>query len=587
MSAAPSRLTRVAAGAPPATFGTCAARGTWWLIEAEPHVLIRLKRVFGRVDKAERDQVRIRRSAEVDRDLQWFLDRYPLEMSDDDARELHRGAERHREEARIVARVLAGDYAPRDFDLAIPLRDYQRTAADLVLRTNALLLADDLGVGKTASAIGMLSDPATRPALVVTMTHLADQWRRELGRFLPGARVHVLDGTKPYDIVDRAARQDRRAGILRPAAFPDVLVTTYHRIHGWAGALSPRVRSVVYDEVQELRHGKTDRYAAASLLSGATRYRLGLSATPIHNYGGEFYNVIEAIRPGALGTRDEFVREWCTAAEEERKTRVKDPRAFGLYLRESGIMLRRTRKDVGRELPPLTVIPHHVDADMGAIDKIAGNAGELARTILAQTTGAGAGLAKLQASGEFDRIIRQATGIAKAPYVAAFVRLLVESGEPVLLFGWHRSFYDLIGAALKDLEPAFYTGTESPKQKADAIERFRTGKTRVLVMSLRSGAGVDGLQHACRTVVVGELDWSPVVHDQGIGRVDRDGQPDPVTAYFLISDVGSDPIVSDVCGAKRAQSSPIRDPHAAMMQRAAVDPQHVKRLAESFLARQR
>ena len=516
-----------------------------------------------------------------------FLDRFPLEMSDEDVRELHHGAERHRDEAKLVARVLAGDYTPRDFELALPLRDYQRTAADLVLRTGSLLLADDLGVGKTASGIGMLSEPGARPGLVVTMTHLADQWRRELTRFLPNVRVHVLNGTRPYDIVDAHAREDRRAGIIRAPAFPDVLVTTYHRIHGWAGALAPRVRSLVYDEVQELRHAKTDRYFAASVLSGSARYRLGLSATPIHNYGGEFYNVIEALRPGALGTRDEFVREWCVAGEEERKTRVKDARAFGLYLRESGIMLRRTRKDVGRELPPLSVVPHHVDADVGEIDRIADSAGHLARTILAQTTGTGAGLAKLQASGEFDRILRQATGIAKAPYVAAFVRLLVESGEPVLLFGWHRSFYDIVGAALKDLAPAFYTGSESPKQKAESIERFRTGQTKVLIMSLRAGAGVDGLQFACRTVVIGELDWSPVVHDQGIGRIDRDGQPDPVTAYFLIADAGSDPTVSDVCGAKRAQSQPIRDPNAAVIQRAAIDPQHVKRLAEAFLARRR
>src|SRR5579884_3848269 len=50
-------------------------------------------------------------------------------------------------------------------------------------------------------------------------------------------------------------------------------------------------------------------------------------------------------------------------------------------------------------------------------------------------------------------------------------------------------------------------------------------------MSLRSGAGLDGLQEDCTVGVFGELDWSPEQHRQCIGRLDRDGQtvtPRPV-----------------------------------------------------------
>jgi hypothetical protein len=48
-------------------------------------------------------------------------------------------------------------------------------------------------------------------------------------------------------------------------------------------------------------------------------------------------------------------------------------------------------------------------------------------------------------------LLRQATGIAKAPFVADFVRLLVESGEKVLLYGWHREVYSIWRDKLKDL----------------------------------------------------------------------------------------------------------------------------------------
>jgi len=108
-------------------------------------------------------------------------------------------------------------------------------------------------------------------------------------------------------------------------------------------------------------------------------------------------------------------------------------------------------------------------------------------------------------------------------YVADFVRLLVESGEQVVLYGWHREVYHIWLDRMADLKPALFTGTESTSQKQEAKRRFLAKETPVLIMSLRAGAGVDGLQHVCKTVVYGELDWSPGVHEQGVGRVFRDG----------------------------------------------------------------
>jgi hypothetical protein len=60
------------------------------------------------------------------------------------------------------------------------------------------------------------------------------------------------------------------------------------------------------------------------------------------------------------------------------------------------------------------------------------------------------------------RGMRQATGIAKAPYVAEFVRLLLDSEQKVLLFGWHREVYNIWLHALREFKPLLYTGTESP-----------------------------------------------------------------------------------------------------------------------------
>src|SRR3546814_19661449 len=77
--------------------------------------------------------------------------------------------------------------------------------------------------------------------------------------------------------------------------------------------------------------------------------RLGRSATPIFNYGSEFFWVVDCLLPGALGTREEFVREWCKSQGGD-KARIDDAVEFGAYLRREGIMLRRSEeRRVGKE----------------------------------------------------------------------------------------------------------------------------------------------------------------------------------------------------------------------------------------------
>src|SRR5262249_33624382 len=210
-----------------------------------------------------------------------------------------------------------------------------------------------------------------RPALVVTLTHLPMQWAAEIKRFAPQLRTHILEKATPYDVRygskvrKRMASRPDQIELLDEGPFPDVLISNYHKLHGWAETLSRIVKSIFYDECQELRRCESAKYQAARMLSEAAQYRMGLSATPFFNYGGEMYSVLDAIRPGGLGTPSEFLAEWCrdTSGGGVHTASLTDPKAFGTYARDAGIMLRRTRADVGRELPKLTKVPHHIDAD--------------------------------------------------------------------------------------------------------------------------------------------------------------------------------------------------------------------------------
>ena len=531
------------------------------------------RRMFGGAKQTRSDVIRLTLTPENARTLKMLLAGFALELDAAAARMLEIGLTELEHRQRVVASVLRGGARDHvEVDLARPAREYQIDVVRLLRAVRGVLCADDMGLGKTVSAIACIAAiPEMRPAIVVVPSNLTHQWRRKFREFAPTLAVHVAEKTKPYDISAVSAAALKRDYNPEARHHPDVLVLSYTQIDGWSSVLtSAPWRSIVLDEVQALRAGdKTARYRAVRAVSSTVSYRLGLSGTPIYNYAGEIFWVLSALAPDVLGEREEFAREWCSQDE-----RVTDPEALGARLRESGVMLRRTRRDVGLQLPHVERIVQPTDCSPHAVERIGGAAGELARVLLAQS--GHTSLERMRAASEMINQLRQATGIGKAPAVAAFVRELVEEGRRVILYGFHRAVYDIWRESFRDpangppIPVRMITGSETPTQKDDAVRDFcREGGARVLIVSLRSGAGIDGLQHVCSTVVFGELDWSPKVHDQCVMRVDRDGQTDPVQAYFCASEIGADPIMVEVNGAKRNNSEPVIDPDDARARREA------------------
>lgn len=551
------------------SYGKISLQGEMWILEAEPHITILWKRMFPQASRSDNGTLKMSDNDGTRRNIDWFTSRYTLTIEEDDRKAIRKGAKRHEDQIMRLEQMIDKDYKPLDVRLMLPPRNYQKIAAEIALKKGSLLLADDVGLGKSCSAICTLPAAWTLPAIVVTLAGaMPTQWQEEIVKFMPQLFTHVVKKGTPYELPKRAGRG------------PDVVILNYHKLSGWDATLKKYGNSIIFDEVQELRHSGSDKYSAAKNLADGMKLKLGLSATPIFNFGGEIYNVIQVLDPDALGTPDEFFRTWCSGQYRNHSI-VRDPKALGSYLRENFIMLRRTRRDVGRELPPLQKIPQHIESDPRELDRIHDSAAVLAKLILSQTKHEEGEV--MRAGGQLSVMLRQATGVSKAPYVADFIRLLVDSGEKVLCFLFHREVYDIINSKLEDLKPAMFTGSETPAEKVEARRRFIAGETPVMLMSLRSGAGLDGLQKVCRTVVIGELDWAPAVMEQNIGRVFRDGQTEPVTAYFLVADDGADPLIAEKLGLKRQQAEGIRNPDQEILEDLQVDQGRAIELAKFFL----
>lgn len=536
------------------TWGDQTAQSTAWEITAEPDIVIRLKRILPSIKTNRSASLILSDTETIGRELEWITTRWQFDMTDADRQHLHHRSAADQKREELVAGILGGtaSVAPNHDWLTshIPLRDCQRVAADLAKSSGALLLGDELGGGKTAMSLAILEDPAARPALAVTLTGLGGQWLRELNKFYPQLRGVEVRSTNANEEFPNLCGPDGEIAY-------DLIVVNYAKLAAWRYHLAGKVRSVIYDEAQELRRPGSLKYEAAAHISAEATNRIGLSGTPVYNFGGEIFAIMDNLYQGCLGQRDEFLREWCGGNETGSdtgtmaKVRVDNPEALRAHLESRGLYLSRTLEEMGIDVPGALPIEQMVLSDAATYQKLSGNAIEMAKLILSQEA---SNTEKWRTASELDYRLRQATGIAKAPFVADFVRLLLESQEKVVLFGWHRAVYDVWLERLKAFKPVLYTGTESSAAKARSVDAFVNGDSRVLIISLRSGAGLDGLQDVASTLVFGELDWSPGVHRQCIGRLDRPGQLHMVLAYFCVSNEGSDPVMLDTLNIKAIEA---------------------------------
>lgn len=532
----------------------------WIIVSAEPHVCLKLKNFFQKIPNGQSVPFKFSNTPENCHDLLWFMHRYPLSISVSNQSKMESGSKAYIDMQDQLERILMPGYTPKAVVLKKPWvpRIYQLQAAEFHSIQKAFILGDDIGLGKTMTGTLTLNEN-TLPAVVVCQTHLKTHWKEKVEEY-SNLNVHIIKVTKPYNL---------------PKA--DVYVMGYSALTGWVDTFQTGVfKSVIFDEIQELRRQESQKYSSAQVLVYNVGYAMGMSATPIFNYGDEIFNILDLLRPGCLGKKWDFLREWCSTKGNHQV--VNDTEALNSYLRENNLFLRRTRADVGRELPPVNKIIHTVGYDSEEVRK----AEDIAKMLAIKAT-SGSFTERGQAARELDTFVRHQTGLSKAREVAEFVKLLLEAGEEkIVLAGWHRDVYEIWLEQLAQYNPVMYTGSETPAAKDKSKQEFVNGKSRVFIISLRSGVGLDGLQKVCKCVVMGELDWSPAIHNQVIGRVDRELQEENVTAFFCLSEYGTDPIMLDVLGLKSSQAHGIIDGLRPLPLQHS-DESHLIKLANSFL----
>ena len=485
--------------------------------------------------------------------IKWILDRYPLEIKSKSIW--------HRKIRHVVipkkkwTRIEKLRRANPGKQFRGTLMDFQREGLDFLIKSygNALL-ADEMGLGKTVQTLAYLASvKRTFPALIVAPLVTLNNWQREIEKFLKrkSRNGRIVEDWYPSSVLIRTGR-------CQDLGKYDFYIINYDLLHKRLDDLSKlNIRTIVCDEVQHLRSKSTKKYEAVKKLAAleSVKYRIGLSGTPIYNRGSEIWPIIDILRPGLLGTFDEFCQYFCYVNEKGKAVVLENKRAsLGEELRKH-VMLRRKKSDVLKELKEKVRYKEFIDSDInyyyGELDKIWKKLEEEQK--IATTA--------FDKFSSYKRAIqseRQAAGFAKAPHVIEFVKNIMEIEESVVVFCHHKAIHELLHRSLAEYSPSSIIGGQTDKDRQQNIDRFQNGETKLMVAGLRAGNVGINLSRA-RYVIFAELDWSPAIHRQGEDRLHRIGQKNTVFAYYLIGNGTLDDHVANVLVDKSYEIDAIMD----------------------------
>ena len=189
--------------------------------------------------------------------------------------------------------------------------------------TNGILIADEVGLGKTIEA-GLIwtelrAREDARRLLVVCPAMLCDKWKRELShRF--GVKASIVDAHELLQQLEEVKRQPHHEfaliaslqGLRPPRGWNDeedpskVAAARLARLLDESELEEPLLDLVIIDEAHYLRNQDTQTYRLGALLRPVAQHMVMLSATPIQMRSRDLFNLVHLLDEDAFPYEHSF-----------------------------------------------------------------------------------------------------------------------------------------------------------------------------------------------------------------------------------------------------------------------------------------
>ena len=425
--------------------------------------------------------------------------------------------------------------------LQAELRSYQLSgfqwACQLAEHELHGILADDMGLGKTIQTLAVLEKARAmgKPSLVVAPTSVVPNWQAEARRFAPALRVLILTGP-------------RRAGHYAHIQHADLVLTSYAILQRDGEKLKEQdFHYAILDEAQHIKNPSAKVSQAACQLQAD--HRLCLSGTPIENSLGEIWSLMRYLMPGFLGPYEAFRARYQLPIEKEHDEEVQ----AALQQRLAPLILRRTKDEVAKELPPKTTLVHPIELSNRQKDlyeTVRATMDKRVREVIAAKGLAQSKITILDAllklrqiccdprllkdqDPPLDPATFQLSQSAKLDYLFELLETLLAEKRRVLIFSQFTTMLALIAEQLEERNIPYLQLTGSSRDRGKLVEAFQEGEIPLFLISLKAGGTGLNLTGA-DTVIHYDPWWNPAAENQATDRAYRIGQDKPVFVHKLL-----------------------------------------------------
>lgn len=385
---------------------------------------------------------------------------------------------------------------------------FQHDGIVRLIETSRLILADDVGLGKTRQSL--IAAAAYRvPILVVCPTSLKDQWQRAADRL--GIEIASITSWHHDKI---PAPPDFRYGVI------------FDEAHYMGTATAKRTKS-----------------ALALALAPLNQFTFLLTATPMRNGQPRYmFPLLVAARRYRESDQRDFEIRFCGGRKvyfpkrgrevwmTERATNLPKLRA-----ETNSVLLRRTKDRL--DLPPLIRAIYEATPDDESKAVFDARFDDLMAT-WRERVDAGIVSSESEALVEIG-YLRMANSVAKVNTTAEIAAQAIDNGAQILIFVAYKTVIEDLRREITaasgiadDLVIESLTGDTPQKSRDARVQSFQDGKIHGLIMTY--GAGGVGLNmQAASTVILHDRPWTPDEVTQAVGRAHRDGQTGTVTEIWI------------------------------------------------------
>ena len=231
------------------------------------------------------------------------------------------------------------------------LLPYQVDAVDSMVKRRKMLVAYDLGLGKTVLTIAALErlmdeGHVVGPGLIVCLSSLKYQWAQQIGKFTNGSRrVMVIDGTPK-----QRAEQYVEAYNWSMSKVDYIIVNYEQVVNDWSYIEKFEPSFIVTDEATAIKSFRSKRSKYIKRLKSPIKF--ALTGTPVENgKPEELYSIMQFVDSKVLGRFDLFDSTFIVRNQFGGVDRYRNLPLLNETLKKACVRKKQSDPDVAPYLP--------------------------------------------------------------------------------------------------------------------------------------------------------------------------------------------------------------------------------------------